>query len=407
MKKDQLRLMSFFTVLMAVACTSTITAQQTVDSALLQRLDAIEKQVAYKKPGDEHFMVAGLLTVGFVYNKSTSTFQGVKDISKTNSLGDADHYEFSPMLLWRHGSKFLLEFEPSFANNQLGVNWADVSYFLTPGVIIRGGYIVLPFGIYNKRLAAGWITKLASDPIGIPDLPPTSDFGVEVEGGIQTGAMKWSYDVALSNGLQLLPDGTLQNPGITDNNKNKTLTGRIGWLPLSNSSLELGASYQTGRVGDAGSPFEGVKAHSYAFDLNLVENPKPFQVNLKGQYNVIDVSRANYEAPADSVTYTFDNHSTTGFAQLSVRPMFVENAIVKNFEVAGRYGNFLSPVNSIWGSYSDSWAVGLDYWINWRTVLKATYESIKTTDKSNAEMGGKNGALSRSNSFYLQFSIQL
>jgi hypothetical protein len=115
-------------------------------------------------------------------------------------------------------------------------------------LIIRGGYLVLPFGAYNKRLAAGWINKLATDPIGVDG---ATDYGVEAEGGFQAGSMKWNYDVAISNGMKLLPDGSLQTAGITDNNRNRTITGRIGWLPFSNSSLELGASVMTGKVGDA------------------------------------------------------------------------------------------------------------------------------------------------------------
>ncbi len=46
-----------------------------------------------------------------------------------------------------------MEFEPSYSSGGgLGVNWADVSYFASPGLIIRAGYFVLPFGIYSKRL---------------------------------------------------------------------------------------------------------------------------------------------------------------------------------------------------------------------------------------------------------------
>ena len=44
-------------------------AQQTasaVDSSLLDRINALEKQVAYNKPGEDHFMVVGLATFGFV-----------------------------------------------------------------------------------------------------------------------------------------------------------------------------------------------------------------------------------------------------------------------------------------------------------------------------------------------------
>src|SRR5437868_13806486 len=83
--------LSLFPGFQAIAQQPTVV----VDSSLLERINTLEKQVAYKKPGDEHFMVAGLLTLGFAANKTTTTFDGIKDVSKTNSLGDIDHYEFS------------------------------------------------------------------------------------------------------------------------------------------------------------------------------------------------------------------------------------------------------------------------------------------------------------------------
>ena len=397
--------------LLVICCflllTLDVAAQQPtsgVDSSLLDRINALEKQTAYTKPGEDHFMVAGLTTFGFVRNKTTATFAGSRQVSKTNSLADADHYEFSPMFLWRHGDKFLLEFEPSFTGGELGVNWADVSYFASPGLIIRAGYLALPFGAYNKRLAAGWINKLASDPEGVAG---ASDYAVEVEGGIQTGNMKWNYDVALSNGMQLLQDGTLQNAGIADNNKNKMITGRIGWLPFSNSSLELGVSVMTGKVGDAGSPFQNVKANMYALDLSLVENIKPFQLNIKGQYSVNDVDRADYINPTDSSAYSFTNHTGTGYIMAALRPMFIRNKIIKNLEVAARYGNYTTPANSLWGTKDNSLAVGLNYWMNWRTVLRFSYEAIKGNNTVSTNLGGTPGAITQSNSMYLQFSIQL
>ncbi len=378
-----------------------------IDSSLLDRINTLEKQVKYTKPGEEHFMVAGLTTFGFASHKITSITNGIKQISKTNSIPDADHYEFSPLLLWRQGNKFLLEFEPSFSNDGLGVNWADISYFATPGLIIRAGYLVLPFGTYSKRLAAGWINKLATDPEGVADLPPLTDYGVELEGGLQTGTMKWSYDVALSNGLQLLPDGTLQNAGISPTNNNKMISGRIGWLPLSNSSLEIGVSGMTGKVGDPDSKFEHAKAKMYALDLNLVENIKPFQLNIKGQYDWINVDDASYINPIDSSSYNFTNHTKTGYIMAALRPMFSRNKILKNFEVSGRYGNYTAPANSLWGTKDNNWALGLNYWITWRTVIRYTYEAIKAKSSVSANLGGIPGATTQTNSMYLQFAIQL
>ena len=197
-------------------------------------------QVSQPKPSESQFMVVGLVTLGFVNQSTTNTLGGLKSTVKANSLGDVDRFEFSPMFLWRHGDKLLLEFEPSFDGTNLGVNWADVSYYAAPGLIIRGGYFVLPFGIYNKRLAAGWINKLPSDPMGMD--VAGSDFGVVIEGGLPLGSMKWSYDVSLTNGFVLNNDGSMTGVGIdaiSAGNNGKTVCGRLSLLPFSNSILYL------------------------------------------------------------------------------------------------------------------------------------------------------------------------
>jgi len=395
---QQLKLMCVFLLLSIVTKAQEPTT--VVDSSLLDRINTIEQEASFIKPEDSHLMIVGLLTFGYVSNKTTVTYNSASEVSKTSSLGDADHFEFSPMLLWRHGKKFLLEFEPSFSADGVGVNWAAVSYYATPGLILRGGYLVLPFGTYNKRLAAGWINKLAFDPEGIPE---STDFAVEAEGGFQAGTMKWSYDIAISNGMQLQPDGTTQFVGITDNNKNKTFTGRIGWLPFANSSLELGASYMTGKVGDVGN----TTANLYALDLNLVENLSPFQINVKGQYSESKLDNADYINPINSSTYTFNNHTKTGYIMAAIRPMFSKNNIVKNFEVAARYGNYTTPANSLWGTRDNSLALSLNYWLNWRTVVRYSYEGIKGTNTVSTDLGGNTGEVTKSNSMYVQFCIEL
>lgn len=383
-----------------------IQAQQVVvDSSLLDRISELEKQVSYKKSGEENLLIAGVATMGFASYKTTNTFNGVSSTAKSNSFPDADNYEFSPMLLWRHGKDFLMEFEPSFNNNGLSVNWADVSWFATPGLIVRAGYFVLPFGTYSKREAAGWIDKLATDPMGIADMTPT-DYGIEVEGGLPIGSMKINYDVALTNGNQLLPDGTLTSGNITDNNNNKTITGRFGFLPFSNSSLEIGVSGMFGKVGDQGAVAQNATGNLYAFDLNYVKNFSPFLINVKSQYNIQNISSVNFISPVDSTqTYSFTNHTTSFFAQCSIRPVGA-NGYLKNFELAGRYTTFNTPANSTFGSNQHTVTVGLDYWLSWRTVFKITYESYTGNSTASKSLGAFNG-LTTGNTLYVQFSIQL
>jgi hypothetical protein len=385
--------------------TNIARAQQTtiVDSALLERVSILEQQVANQKPAESHFMVAGLATFGFVANTTTTKSGGISQKAKTNSFPDVDHFEFSPLFLWRHGSKFLLEFEPSFDGTSIGVNWADVSYFVAPGLILRAGYLVTPFGTYSKRLAAGWIDKLPTDPTGVADYPPTTDFGVEAEGGFPIGSMKWNYDISLTNGLQLLPDGELQSVGVVDNNKNKTVTARLGLLPISNSSLELGVSGMFGTVGDANSPYENAKSQSYAADLNYVKLFNPILVNIKGQYNYTFVNDQNYINPGDSSVYTFDNKTTSWFAQVSLRPTGASAAFVKNLELAFRDGKYITPEKSLWGQKSNIIDISLDYWLSWRTVFKIGYQSNKSTSTAIENSGDE----TKSESLFLQFAIQL
>jgi hypothetical protein len=317
--------------------------------------------------------------------------------------------------LWRHGDKLLAEFEPSWDGSAIGVNWADISYYVAPGCIIRGGYLVLPFGAYTKRLAAGWINKLPSDPIGI-DMAG-SDFGVEVQGGLPLGNMKWSYDVALSNGFQLNNDGTLAGVGISAINNGKTVTGRLAILPLSNSSLELGVS---GLYGSLATPtaatFSNINATDtkgpmvsmFALDLNYVHNINPVQINIKGQYSTAMVNNVNYINPADSSTYTFTNTTSTYFGQASIRASKSEQKVIKNLELAFRYVNYTAPKQSLWGQNYNEIDLSLDYWLSWRTVLKVGYENIKSDGTTNNGISsGLDGSSTGINRMIIQFSTEL
>ena len=374
------------------------------DSTIYDRLNALEEKVNYHKSGEDHFMVAGLATIGFASAKTTNTMNGVESVTKNNSFPDADHFEFSPMLLWRHGTKFLMEFEPSFNNNGLSVNWADVSYFAAPNLILRAGYFVLPFGTYAKREAAGWINKLATDPMGVADMPST-DYGVEAEGGLPLGSMKMNYDIALTNGLQLLQDGTLTTGNIVDNNNNKTITARLGLLPFSNSCLEIGVSGMFGKVGDAGTGFQNVRGNMYAFDLNFVKTFSPILLNIKSQYNIVNIGDANYVNPVDTTqSYTFKNHSTTGFVQCSIRPTGIQ--ALHDFELAGRYTSYNTPANSTWGSNQHSVSIGLNYWLSWRSVVRVAYEAYTGNSTASQALNAFTGT-TNTNTLYLQFSIQL
>jgi hypothetical protein len=262
----------------------------------------------------------------------------------------------------------------------------------------------LPFGIYNKKLAAGWINKVATDPIG---LPTGSDFGFGASGGIQLGSIKWNYDLSVTNGLMLNPDGTLQSINLGAAGRGKTYTGRLGLLPLSNNSLEIGLSGMTGDVANGDPQYQGTRANFYAFDLNYVKNLSPFQVNVKSQYNIADVGNRSYKNPQDTTqSYTFNNHSTSGYGQISIRPIESQSQFIKGLEFAFRYGAYNTPANSAWGSNTTQIDYGINYWINWRTVIRLTYEILDSKNTSSAQVASVPDE-TKNYAFHIQFSIQL
>jgi hypothetical protein len=376
-----------------------------LDSVTEARIAALEKQAALHKPGLSHFMVVGLTTFGFASSKTTASDGSAPN--KYSAFG-TDSYEFSPMFLWRQGKKVLLEFEPSFNNDGVGVNWAAISYFAKPNLIFRGGYFVVPFGMYSKKLAAGWINKVATDPIG---LPTAQDYGVGISGGLPLGSMKWNYDLAVTNGLTIDPsvnNGTLTNVNLGAASRNKTFVGRLGLLPFSNSSLEIGVSGMTGGVSNGNTVYQDVRADLYAFDFNLVENVSPIQINIKSQYNVINVGTATYINPLDPTqTYTFNNRSTSGYAQFSVRPTESQIEFIKNLEVAFRYGQYNSPKNSTWGANTTQTDFGVNYWLNWRTVLRVTYEILDSKSTVDETLFTSPVPDTKTQSLHIQFAIQL
>ena len=370
-------------------------------------IQAAVKTATTPKKFDSHFMVVGLGTLGFAHTWTKTTSGGLSQKSMTNTFGNDPQFEFSPMFLWRHSDKLLIEFEPSFDGTSLGVNWACMSYFAYPGIIIRAGYLVLPFGTYNKRLAAGWIDKLATDPVGITGSPASSDWGIEMEGGLPMGNMKVNYDIALTNGFQLLNDGSLQNPGITDNNLGKTVSGRFGWVPLKNSGLEFGVSGLYGKAGDANSIYKGAATYMGAFDAQYVLSATHAVLNLKGQYNAQYVTGENYNTtPGDTTTplYSYTNFSMGYYAQISVRPV-VPSKFLRNLEFAARYSEYDTPKNSTWENQTRQISAGIDYWLNWRTVLKLTYENVVSSNPLNPNLGIAD-LKTVQNILFVQFSVQ-
>ena len=326
------------------------------------------------------FVLTGYTTAGTKFAKDDTKFNG---------------FSFNPILLWKPSEKIFveaeLETELEGRETIVSLEYANVSFILNKYISFRAGKFLSPFGIFFDRLHPAWINKLPTVPLGYghDGVGPSAELGFDIRGGIPLGSAKMNYSVYVSNGPVLNTgadepgeEGMLSYENADDNNNNKTFGGRFGLLPFSNSSLEIGGSWQLAKPGDKGSVYANLKTQQYALDLTYVK-PLDFIKGLfdvKAQWNWVNVDKAYYKDPDDPTgtsMYTFDNKRNSVFAQAAYRPSMSLNKFLKKTELVFRYSGFNPPVGSKEPDKIKQYSYGLNYWISWRTAVKLAYQNQK------------------------------
>lgn len=373
---------------------------------LKQEIEQIKKENNIYKPGVSRFLLRGYAHSGLQVSDNEFSFVGGS---------------FNPLFIYKQSDRLLfeseLEMELVGGEVELGVEFANMSYLLSKNLTVRAGKFLVPFGIFVPNLHPAWINKFPTMPLGAghDGIIPSNDIGLELRGGSYIGNFKVNYSIYAVNGSQLNdgeeePEeaGILHHAVFPDNNKGKTVGGRLGLFPFSDSSLELGVSGMYGKVGERESELEDIKALHYAFDLSYVRTLSSWSsvLDLKAQYSAVNVDDANYplhENPDDLVT--FDNSSTAWFTQLSLRPALIENKFVRNLEFAGRYSALKTPVGSEWEVDQTQFDLGINYWFDWRTLVKISYRiSNNSAGDTVVDEDGHGEALA-GNAFFVHWAI--
>lgn len=376
-------------------------ASQVLSTMEIQTAQASKAITNDWKPGKSRFLLRGYAHSGLEATKDEISFVGGS---------------FNPILLFRQSDRLLFEseLELELEDNQLnvGLEYADISYLLSKSLTLRVGKFLTPFDIFIPNLHPAWINRFPSRPLGAGHggILPTADIGAELRGASYLGSMKTNYSIYVVNGPQL-NDGSLEAgeggllhfDRVPDNNKEKTIGGRIGFFPLSSSALEIGLSGQFGKVGAKDSKYEDIAARLYGVDLSYVHYLTFISsvLDIKAQYAVSDVDKAEYPEEDDPNTlYTFDNNSTAWFAQLSLRPAMVDKNFIRNLEIACRYSRLKTPEGALWGVDQEQWEIGLNYWLDWRTLFKFSYRTISGEA---GEHGGEPGETG--DTFFIHWAI--
>ncbi|HGY55720.1 MAG TPA: hypothetical protein ENK44_08470 [Caldithrix abyssi] len=333
---------------------------------------------AQDKPGESRFLLRGYAHSGLEMREDASTFVGGS---------------FNPIFLWRQSQKLLfeaeLEIEVEGGETNIGLEYANMAYILHSYAILRLGKFLLPFGAFAEKLHPAWINRMPTKPLGFghDGVGPARGLGVELRGGIPVGVAKMSYSVYVING-PVLNDGsdpTLEpeeagkvnyEPTGELESENKAIGGRVSLLPFSNSSMEIGLSGFYSNVGQKGTEYEDVTLFAYALDFSFVKKVSFLSgvIDIKAQYNAENVSDAYYTNYEDSSRYTFKNNSSSYYGQLSYRPVNLGSDFFNSLEIVGRYSALSFPKGALWEADQTQVAVGINYWIDWRNVIKLTYQ---------------------------------
>ncbi len=354
-----------------------------------KELKEIKSKASYSYFGESKFLVTGY---GF------ATYSSKKDENSTFNSG------FNPIFLWRINDRLLfegeLELELEGSQTKVALEYANISYILNDYVTLRAGKFLAPFGIFQEKLHPAWINKLPDKPLpfGHDGIGPTTMLGFEVRGAIALNLVKFNYSLYVANGPLLkstdpnsVEVGMLGFKNFEDINENKTIGGRVGFLPIP--ELEIGFSFLTGKVGASGTPFSDVGAFLWGVDLNYVKDLE----FLKG---TVDVKAEYINSKVDDATYgtlTFNNKREGGYFQLAYRPSKLGD-IIKNFEIVSRYSWLDNPFGPPDSHDERNWTFGLNYWLSASAVIKAAYQFGK---KRHEEDGEKENT----HAFLIQFSL--
>ena len=354
--------------------------------ALSERTEKTERALAYAKAQSALLEEMGR-TESILPGLTNFTLGGFASARFDNRDDEDSTFgaNVSPIVLWKPTDELLFEsrFDIFLAERETEVDlaYAHLSYLLNDYVTVGGGKFVMPFGIFWERARAPWINKLPTMPLLYErNFIGEAGVGVQVRGGIPIGPTKLNYAAYVINGPEFRTNpsdlGRLGFGRGRDNNNNKAVGGRVGFLPIP--ELEIGASLLAGRTGNSGPLEDRADSVIYGFDVSYGREIAAIKgrLELRGEFVRVDTDDVDFGGLLD--TFRFHNSRDGWYVQAAYRPTQVEGRIfdrvkIKNLEFVLRYDQVLEPGPGRLGIDRDQLTLGIDYWILPSVVLKAAY----------------------------------
>jgi len=336
-----------------------------------------------------------------------TTFIATSAQGETNA--EFSSARFNPAFHFQYKDLILLEAELEISvdgdgETELEIEYTQADIFLHDNATLVVGQFLSPVGQFQQQLHPTWINRLSNPPAGFghDGVQPASDLGAMLRGGVSVGSTVVTYSVAVGNGPRVSHEGGVSFEAVAgDDNSNKAVSGRFGFLPLP--YLEVGASFLVGDVTgvdvteeEAGDD-HGEDLPGTIDDLGLM--PSTANVSLwgadaaytRGPWDV----RAEYlNATRDAIATAYEGSMGVGllpememeawYAQIAYRLSGItDNKILQRFEPVVRYGEFrITGLDELAEEAAEErFNVGLNYWIAPSIVARGVVEWRDFTDR--------------------------
>lgn len=344
------------------------------------------------------FFASGQLLANELQNNGRFALAGYGDIKYEDSkLKDTSAFSarFVPIFLFSLSDRMHVEAETEISIDDNGetkfdLEYADIHYFVSDTTTVTAGKFLLPFGQFGPNQHPSWINRSVFTPGiygGIGDhggyqpmpglLPVMSDIGIGAQHIIPLGNhQKIFFDVYVTNGVApeaahdeetALEDVSVEIPEIafeatsSDNNSNKAIGGRIAYAILP--TIEIGASYYTAKYDND----EKLDFSATGFDLNWIGS----HYIVRSEYISTQTDAFDDDQNEQHRVITFDRNGWY------VQTTFLAGKIFEALQGTDIVIEY-AETNKI--NKAERWAYGINYWLDSRAVIKATYEDTTVHD---------------------------
>lgn len=354
---------------------------------LKERVDTLERELKNAKNeafaeerATTQFHLAGYAFAGFTENDENTDSFGA------GSFNPGFHFQYKDLMFFEAELEFSTDDDGA---TETELEYADMTWLAHDYLAIKAGKWLSPVGQFQERLHPAWINKLPNAPAGFGHggAQPLSDVGVQFRGGIPLGSSLFNYVLAVGNGPRIGHHGPELEGFGADDNGNKAVSGRIGFLPIPN--VEIGVSFLRSAVDgeeaaggpcDASALDEACEPTAGDFDLWGADFAiTPGAWDIRGEYLNSELDALfSREGHGDAHTTRIpETEWEAWYVQAAYQLRGVTNIrFFQSLELVTRYGEFrVDGFNEFGEDTQDRWSAGINYLFAPSVIAKLAFES--------------------------------